>query len=490
MTAELSYLWEKALGEAEKMLSKPSFETWLKSTKPVAFKENTIVVEVPNDFTKDWLETRYKDLLLEVIKKVSDQPYSINFVSTPSVHSAVEEEGVADFSENSEIGNKKENLKTTRVAGGENSTGNREQEKDNLAEKNSEQNSTSAVKVSKTLHTLNPKYTFESFVVGGCNKLAHAASLAVSEAPARAYNPLFIYGGVGLGKTHLMHAIGHFVRKIHQQTNVFYLSSEKFTNEFINAIRDNKTVDFRNKYRNIDVLLIDDIQFLAGKEQTQEEFFHTFNALHENNKQIVISSDRPPKDIPTLEDRLRSRFEWGLITDLHPPDLETRIAILKKKAFLEGVNLPNEVINYIATKIETNIRELEGALVRVMAFSSLNNSPIDLEITNEALKNIIVENKKSVTVDRIIKITAQYFGISAEDIQAKKRSKNVAFPRQIAMYLSRELTENSLPKIGEKFGGKDHTTVIHAHKKINQELTNDPKIRDIIDHLEKSVQNG
>lgn len=472
MATELSQLWEQALGEAEKMLSKPSFETWLKSTRPVALKENTIVVEVPNDFTKDWLETRYKELLLDVVKQVSNCSYSINFVSTPSVH--------GDSS-----------LQLT--ASGE---GNGQQQKEaNYISREKTQSSPSgqsgsAVKVSRPEHSLNPKYTFESFVVGACNKLAHAASLAVSEAPARAYNPLFIYGGVGLGKTHLMHAIGHFVQKNHHHTNVLYLSTEKFTNEFINAIRDNKTVDFRNKYRNIDVLLIDDIQFLAGKEQTQEEFFHTFNALHENNKQIVVSSDRPPKDIPTLEDRLRSRFEWGLITDLHPPDLETRIAILKKKAVLEGVNLPNEVINFIATKIETNIRELEGALVRVMAFSSLNNAPISLEITNEALKNVIVENKNHATIEGIIKTTAQYFGISAEDIQAKKRSKNVAFPRQVAMYLARELTENSLPKIGEKFGGKDHSTVIHAHKKIVKEINKNPEIKDIIDYLTSTIQSN
>jgi len=474
MATELSYLWEQALGEAEKVLSKPSFETWLKSTRPVALKENTIIVEVPNDFTKDWLETRYKDLLLDVIKQVADQTYFINFVSTPSLDS----EASAD---------------SIRVQGQEGIIEQQHKSSDFLNNSNpsasiSEKNS--SVKSGQSVLTLNPKYTFESFVVGSCNRLAHAASLAVSEAPSKAYNPLFIYGGVGLGKTHLMHAIGHFVRNNHMKTNVLYLSSEKFTNEFINAIRDNKTVDFRNKYRNIDVLLIDDIQFLAGKEQTQEEFFHTFNALHDNNKQIVISSDRPPKDIPTLEDRLRSRFEWGLITDINSPDLETRIAILKKKAFLEGVNLPEEVINFIATKVETNIRELEGALVRVMAFSSLNNSSIGLEVTKEALKNILAEKNRTVTIDKIIKSTAQYFGISAGDIHAKKRSKNVAFPRQLAMYLSREMTEYSLPKIGEEFGGKDHTTVIHAHKKISQEIERNQEIKDIVKYLQNSIVNS
>ena len=303
-------------------------------------------------------------------------------------------------------------------------------------------------------------------MIGNSNRFAHAAALAVSEAPARAYNPLFIYGGVGLGKTHLMHAIGHHVINNTPSYRVMYLSSEKFTNEFINSIRDNKTEAFRNKYRTIDVLLIDDIQFLAGKERTQEEFFHTFNALHESNKQIIISSDRPPKEIPTLEDRLRSRFEWGLITDIQPPDLETRIAILRKKASSENISMDDDVILYIANNIVTNIRELEGAFIRVIAYSSLTKRKIDVPLAQETLQSIIAayEKPKIITIEKIQKVTAEHFALRVDELKAKKRTKNVALPRQIAMYLARELTDSSLPKIGEEFGGRDHTTVMHAHK--------------------------
>ena len=336
---------------------------------------------------------------------------------------------------------------------------------------------------------LNPKYTFDTFVIGSGNRFAHAASLAVAEAPAKAYNPLFIYGGVGLGKTHLMHAIGHYVLEHNPSVKVVYLSSEKFTNEFINSIRDNRPDDFRNKYRNVDVLLIDDIQFLAGKESTQEEFFHTFNALHEENKQIVISSDRPPKEIPTLEDRLRSRFEWGLITDITPPDLETRIAILRKKAKAEGLDIPNEVMLYIANQIDTNIRELEGALIRVVAYSSLENKDITADLAAEALKSIIPSTKpKVITVHDIQKVVGEHYGVKLEDFAAKKRTKSIAFPRQIAMYLSRELTDLSLPKIGEEFGGRDHTTVIHAHDKISKMIQTDTQFQREIQELQEKLK--
>jgi len=339
---------------------------------------------------------------------------------------------------------------------------------------------------------LNPKYTFDTFVIGAGNRFAHAASLAVAEAPAKAYNPLFIYGGVGLGKTHLMHAIGHYVIEHNPGAKVVYLSSEKFTNEFINSIRDNKADHFREKYRNVDILLIDDIQFLAGKESTQEEFFHTFNALHEDMKQIIISSDRPPKEIPTLEDRLRSRFEWGLITDITPPDLETRIAILKKKARAEGLDMPNEVMLYIANQIDTNIRELEGALIRVVAYSSLINQDINVDLAAEALKDIIPSSKpRSITIKDIQTIVGEHYHLKLEDFIAKKRTKSIAFPRQIAMYLSRELTDYSLPKIGEEFGGRDHTTVIHAHEKISKLLQSDvdlqQEIKEITEQLKSSV---
>ncbi len=318
---------------------------------------------------------------------------------------------------------------------------------------------------------LNPKYTFDSFVIGNSNRFAHAASLAVAESPAKAYNPLFIYGGVGLGKTHLMHAIGHYILNNNPKSQVVYVSSEKFTNELINSIKDDKNVEFRNKYRNIDILLVDDIQFIAGKERTQEEFFHTFNALYEANKQIIISSDRPPKEIPTLEDRLRSRFEWGLIADIQAPDFETRMAILKKKADVEKLNIPNEVMVYIATKIKSNIRELEGALIRIVAFSSLTNKEISVDLASEALKDIISSKQtRQVTIDIIQEVVANYYNLKIEDLKSARRTRNIAFPRQIAMYLSRKLTDMSLPKIGEEFGGRDHTTVIHAYEKISNNL--------------------
>ncbi|MBZ9621303.1 MULTISPECIES: chromosomal replication initiator protein DnaA, partial [Clostridium] len=336
--------------------------------------------------------------------------------------------------------------------------------------------------------TLNPKYTFDSFVIGNSNRFAHAASLAVAESPAKAYNPLFIYGGVGLGKTHLMHAIGHYILSNNPKSKVVYVSSEKFTNELINSIKDDKNVEFRNKYRNVDVLLIDDIQFIAGKERTQEEFFHTFNDLHEANKQIILSSDRPPKEIPTLEDRLRSRFEWGLIADIQPPDFETRIAILKKKADVENLNIPNEVMVYIATKIKSNIRELEGALIRIVAFSSLTNKEIGIDLASEALKDIISSrNSKQVTIELIQDIVSSYFNLKVEDFKSSRRTRNITFPRQIAMYLCRKLTDMSLPKIGEEFGGRDHTTVIHACEKISKGLKEDENLQDNVAELTKKI---
>jgi chromosomal replication initiator protein len=318
---------------------------------------------------------------------------------------------------------------------------------------------------------LNPKYIFETFVIGSSNRFAHAAAVAAAEAPGRAYNPLLIYGGSGLGKTHLLHAIGHYVRSLVAGARVRYVSSEEFTNEFINAIRDDKTSTFHRRYRDVDVLLIDDIQFLEGKIQTQEEFFHTFNTLHNANKQIVITSDRPPKRLEALEDRLRNRFEWGLITDVQPPDLETRIAILRKKAAIERLTAPPDVLEFIASKIQTNIRELEGALIRVTAFASLNAQPVDLTLTEIVLKDLIPEGTEpEITASLIIAQTASYFGLSIDDLCGPSRSRNLVTGRQIAMYLCRELTDLSLPKIGQQFGGRDHTTVMYANNRIRGEL--------------------
>ncbi len=430
-------LWNAVLANIEKKISKPSFDTWLKSTKAHSLKGDLLVITAPNEFARDWLEERYSQLISGILYEITGEELSIKFI----IPHHQQDDGEEITSPPKKV--KKDDEHSDFPSG-----------------------------------ILNKKHTFDTFVIGSGNRFAHAASLAVAEAPAKAYNPLFIYGGVGLGKTHLMHAIGHYVLEHNPSAKVVYLSSEKFTNEFINSIRDNKAESFRNKYRNVDILLIDDIQFLAGKESTQEEFFHTFNALHEESKQIIISSDRPPREIPTLEDRLRSRFEWGLITDITPPDLETRIAILRKKAKAEGLDIPNEVMLYIANQIDSNIRELEGALIRVVAYSSLINKDINADLASEALKDIIPSSKpRVITIHEIQKIVGEQYSIKLEDFKAKKRTKSVAFPRQIAMYLSRELTDYSLPKIGEEFGGRDHTTVIHAHEKISKLLQTDSTLQ-------------
>lgn len=442
-------LWKKTLQAIEKRISKPSFDTWLKNTQAFALEEDTLIIKAPNEFARDWLESSYSSLIGDTLYEVTGNRLQTKFI-------------IPEFQQEEEVIRQPKPQKSAAH--------------DTLTE--------------SPKSMLNSKYTFDTFVIGSGNRFAHAASLAVAEAPAKAYNPLFIYGGVGLGKTHLMHGIGHYVSDHNPNAKVVYLSSEKFTNEFINAIRDNKTAEFRAKYRNIDVLLIDDIQFLAGKEQTQEEFFHTFNALHEENKQIIISSDRPPKEIPTLEDRLRSRFEWGLITDITPPDLETRIAILRKKAKAEGLDIPNEVMLYIANQIDTNIRELEGALIRVVAYSSLINSDIDASLAADALKNIIPSSKpKVITIHAIQEQVGERYNVRLEEFSAKKRTKAIAFPRQIAMFLSRELTDFSLPKIGEEFGGRDHTTVIHAHEKISKLLSQDEELQRDIDEIKERLKS-
>lgn len=446
---EISELWQKTLLLIEKQVSKPSFETWLKSTTPTKFYNETLIIEVPNEFAKDWLESRYSDMIKMALNKLLEREISVSFV-LPNYN-------------NIDIPDSFQQLAASLP-----------------------KNNYQGEEVQTT--SLNPKYTFDTFVVGNSNRFAHAASLAVAEAPAKAYNPLFIYGGVGLGKTHLMQAIGHYILDNKKSTKVVYASSEKFTNELINSIRDDKTVEFRNRYRNMDILLIDDIQFLAGKERTQEEFFHTFNALYESNRQIIISSDRPPKEIPTLEDRLRSRFEWGLITDIQPPDLETRIAILRKKAKLENLQVPNDVMVYIANRIQSNIRELEGALIRVMAYASLTNNQITPDLAGEALKDILPPDKpKLITITMIQQVIADFYSMRIEDLKAKKRTRAVAYPRQVAMYLCRELTDHSLPQIGLEFGGRDHTTVMHAHEKVSNELLTNGRLQSTITELKNII---
>ena len=414
---------------------------------------DTIKISVPNAFTQEILEKRYKDLVANSIKATCSKLYNIKFLIASEIQ-------------------------------------NTEEERSEKQTKKIKENKKIVVNDEMTTN-LNPKYTFDSFVIGNSNRFAHAASLAVAESPAKAYNPLFIYGGVGLGKTHLMHAIGHYVLQNNPSAKVVYVSSEKFTNELINAIKDDKNEEFRNKYRNVDILLIDDIQFIAGKERTQEEFFHTFNALHDANKQIILSSDRPPKEIPTLEDRLRSRFEWGLIADIQVPDFETRMAILKKKADVEKLNVANEVMVYIATKIKSNIRELEGALIRIVAYSSLTNREITVDLASEALKDIISKKQsKHITIEIIQDVVASYFNLRVEDLKSQRRTRNVSYPRQMAMYLSRKLTDMSLPKIGEEFGGRDHTTVIHAYEKISDNLNRDESLQHTIEDLTKKLTQG
>lgn len=449
MNNQLNELWEKTLNIIKAELTEVGFNTWIKCIEPINITQDTLYLSVPNDFTKGILEARYKDLISNAVKLVSSKKHDIKFIlSGDDILKNVEESPVHPPREKQKINN------------------------DDMLSS-----------------WLNPKYTFDTFVIGNSNRFAHAASLAVAEAPAKAYNPLFIYGGVGLGKTHLMHAIGHYISSENPSAKVVYVSSEKFTNELINSIKDDKNVEFRNKYRNVDVLLVDDIQFIAGKERTQEEFFHTFNALYEADKQIIISSDRPPKEIPTLEDRLRSRFEWGLIADIQPPDYETRIAILKKKADVENLNVSNEVMGYIANKIQSNIRELEGALIRVVAFSSLTNREISVDLASEALRDIISKkNSKQITIDSIQETVANYYNLRIDDFKSKRRTKNVAFPRQIAMFLSRKLTDMSLPKIGEEFGGRDHTTVIHAYEKISKDLEDDEGLKETISELINKIQ--
>ncbi|SDY89536.1 chromosomal replication initiator protein DnaA [Proteiniborus ethanoligenes] len=445
MGFKLEDIWSSALKLIRNELTEVSFNTWLKTIDPITLNDNFIILGAPNEFTKSILESRYLILIKNALKQVSNTDFEIKFL-IPGEDISIDI-GQTVVNESTENGTSRSQL--------------------------------------------NPKYIFDTFVIGNSNRLAHAASLAVAEAPAQAYNPFFIYGGVGLGKTHLMHAIGHYILNQNPKANVVYVSSEKFTNELINSIRDDKNVEFRNKYRNVDVLLVDDIQFIAGKERTQEEFFHTFNALHEANKQIIVSSDRLPKEIPTLEDRLRSRFEWGLTADIQPPDLETRIAILRKKAKVENIDIPNDVTQYIATKIQSNIRELEGALIRVIAYSSLTNNEISVELATEALKDILSNTKsKEITVKFIKEIISKNFNIKIEDFNSKKRTRSISYPRQIAMYLCRELTDLSLPKIGEEFGGRDHTTVIHAYDKISSDIESNVELKQKIDDIVSEIKGN
>ena len=445
---DLNTLWNDLLMSVGKSVSKPIYGALLSSAKPLSFVDGKVTVAVPNEVLRDWLSESASKSIQTILSKsgVSEVSFVVGpkelFVTPPLENSGYQ----------------------------------------------------IALPPVPPVYTgniyLNPKYTFDTFVVGHGNRFAHAASLAVAEAPAKAYNPLFIYGGVGLGKTHLMQAVAHFVYRNTRAAKVIYVTSEKFTNDLINSISSNSMESFRNKYRSADLLMIDDIQFLAGKDRTKEEFFHTFNTLHEASKQIVISSDRPPKEIPTLEERLWSRFEWGLIADIQPPDLETRIAILKKKSETEELALPQEVLTLIATKMVSNIRELEGALIKVIAYSSLTSEAITLSMAESILKDIMAPSKDRSNVDiaLIKKVTAEYYSLKIDDMTSKTRTREIATARQVAMYLARTLTNSSLPKIGDEFGGRDHTTVMHANDKITEELKSNPEIEEAVKAISQNIK--
>ena len=438
-------IWSQVQEELRFQLAKRTYDMWLKNTSVVSADGSTFRIGVPSKLAKDWLEDRFSGLIQETLQAVTGAEVGIDFVISPSSH--------------------RPQLMATD---GDEPNGH----------ENGHENGADEADVAPAPSELNARFRFSSFVVGHNSQFAHAAAKAVAEAPGDSYNPLFLYGGVGLGKTHLMHAIGHEVHDRFPRKRVVYLTSEQFTNEVISSIATARMGEFRHKYRTVDVLLIDDVQFLAGKDRTKEEFFHTFNALHEINKQIVISSDRPPKEIPTLEDRLRSRFEWGLIADIQPPDFETRLAILHSKLGGHTTLVPEEVLSFIAHKVQRNIRELEGALTRVQAFAAVHQRSVDEEEAARLLADIIpAGTRKPINVDRIQLLVADFYNVTLEDMKSKRRDKHIVFPRQVAMYLVREETPSSLPAIGKAFGGRDHTTALHSIEKIANELKEDERLR-------------
>jgi len=440
-------IWNQCLSAVAQKIGQKSFDIWLKPLKLVNIGESLVELEVPNKFFKDWVAENYQSLIKDVLFQKTHNQYSLHLML---------KEGNEEMEVKSKSGPK--------------SPPNR------------------APKAPIKEDGLNPNYTFEAFVVGACNQFAHAAALAVANLPAKNYNPLFIYGGVGLGKTHLLNAIGNHICQNDPTAKVSYLSSEKFTNELINCLRYEKMGDFRNKYRNMDVLLLDDVQFLGGKERTQEEFFHTFNALYESHKQIAITSDKLPKDIPGLEERLRSRISWGLIADIQPPDIETKVAILCKKAEIYNIALSNDVGLFLASQLGSNIRELEGALTRLRAFASLTGNEIDIALAKETLKDILADREKMVTIESIQREVANFYNIRVSDLKSAKKLRIYALPRQISMYLCRILTKSSFPEIGAKFGGKDHSTVIHAFRQIEKKLADDPQIKSAVERVKNELQ--
>jgi chromosomal replication initiator protein len=437
-------LWEEALRQLREKIGKQNFDTWIKPIHFLSQSADGISLEVPNKFFRDWLTEHYFNQIIDVLKSLLDHKVKVSL----TVNSRLQPE---TYNEKSLRKERHDELRPQRA------------------------------------NNLILKYTFENFVVGASNQFAHAASMAVANQPGEHYNPLFIYGGVGLGKTHLANAIGHRAAAHRPGLKVFYLSSESFMNELIGSLRRDKMDEFKTKFRNIDLLIVDDVQFIAGKERTQEEFFHTFNSLYESHKQIVITSDKFPKEIPGLEDRLRNRFEWGLIADIQPPDMETRVAILQKKAEVEQIHLPHEIAIFLASNIDSNVRELEGSLTRLGAFASLTRTVLTVDLAKEVLHNTLKSTQKEITVESIQKTICDYYNIKIGDLKAKRRTKNIALPRQVAMYLCRKYTATSFPSIGYKFGGRDHSTVIHASKAIERRIKDDPYMQTTIEKLEKNL---
>ena len=470
-------IWADIIHSLQGRLNQQTLETWF---RPIRFEgldnsQQVIHLQAPNQVIKDWVVSNYSQLLDESLNELRLSGYSVGWII------------------------EKEQSRPLAYAKSEIQTEARSRDEQNqsvsigrFAPESGGPKSSEGLDQSSTYHpepSLSSKYTYESFVVGSCNQFAHAASMAVAEAPGRTYNPLYLYGGVGLGKTHLMHACGHAIKSRNKHLRLCYISSEKFMNDLINAIRYDKTQSFREKYRSVDVLLIDDVQFMAGKERTQEEFFHTFNALYDQQKQIVISSDCPPREIPTLEERLHSRFEWGLIADIEPPDLETKIAILKRKGDLIGVSIPDDVAMFIASRVKSNVRELEGSLVRLIAISSLRGEPISKNLAQDAIRNITKEEEAGViTLQQIQKLVAATYKMSVDELLSKNNARNISHPRQIAMYLCKNLTKHSYPEIGRAFGGKHHTTVIHSVEKIEQLVSSDETLQKLISELSESLQ--
>ena len=444
-------LWHQTLARIQSELPSQAYETWFQPTRAVASTSTSLTVEVPNPFFRDWLASHYTELIHRVLENIAHSKIHVEY-SVASQKRAISSAPTENITKSSSAP-----VETpTPPASG----------RSGLSDL-----------------SLNPRYTFDQFVIGPSNRFAHAAALGVSDSPAKVYNPLFIYGGVGLGKTHLMQAIGHRLRERFSQTRGIYISSEKFTNQLISAIQNRSMASFRERFRSADVLLVDDIHFIGGKESTQEVFFHTFNALYDAHKQIVVSSDRPPKELRGVEERLISRFEWGLVTDVQPPDLETRVAILRKKAEAQGQSVPDEVTLFIAERVSSNIRELEGALNRVTAYALLTSRSVSLGMAQEVLKGMVAETAKQVTLERIQKVVANYFNLSVADLRGKRRSKEISLPRQMAMAIAREMTEASLPAIGEAFGGRDHATVIYACQKISRARKEDKKMGGLLESL-------